>query len=134
MSMLNTRLRVGAFAAALLLSIGAVGCDQGGGPNGTDGPGPGNGGEVVDLVIVDQDTEPQFYELRGGRYRVSWNHRCPAFGVHLVNADGTEVYSRTSRTPVFSAIVSDVPAGTYEYTQTEAECETYTLRLDRLGN
>lgn len=134
--MLNTRLRATALVAVLALSFAAIGCEQGQTPGeepGPDGPGQPGQGEVVDRVIITEETEPQFYELRGGRYRITWSHRgCSSISVALTHADGTEHFSRTSRSPNFSALVNELPAGTYEYAQTDAACEQYEIRLDRL--
>jgi hypothetical protein len=120
--------------AVAALALAAVGCDQAEPGNGPDGPGGDRTpGETVDRILVDQDAEAQEFELRGGRYRVSWSHRCPTIGVRLTSlADGTAVYEREARSQNFSAIVSNVPAGAYEFTETTGECDRYEIRLDRI--
>ena len=122
-------LRTLAVAVALAMALVIAGCEEGdAGP----GDGPDSTRETVRTVVVTEETEPQVYALEGGRYRVSWRHQCETIGVRLVAAGAEPVYERTARSPAFSAIVSDVAPGDYELLQTDAACEDYEIRIDKL--
>jgi hypothetical protein len=143
-----SRSRILAAATALALVLAA--CGGNAAPGGEPGNGPGEPGvvegETVDSVIIDQDSEPEPVLLRGGRYRVAWRHTdCPE-GINIVlnkvgdlaDADPEDrrpfEYQRAQRVPQFNTLVQNVPAGAYEFTQTNEDCATWEIRADRVGN
>lgn len=136
-------LAIGTLLALLLAACGGNGQDAPGG-NGTDDPG-GEEVEIVDSIVIDQDSEPATYFVRGGRYRVAWRHTdCPE-GIDIVFNKVGELadagpedqrpyeYGRTQRVPQFNTLLQNVPGGEYDFGQTNEECATWQLRADRVG-
>lgn len=129
------------------LAVAACGGGGPGGPGNQPGNGatPNAGATPMRSVIVDQDSAEQTYPLEGGRYRLAWRSSdCPdGIGMVMTQHDNLPgyppaatpyAYSKETNIPAFNTLLQRVPAGLYSFEQTVESCETWQLRVDRVGN
>jgi hypothetical protein len=100
----------------------------------------GGGGAAVSarpaqeqIAVTSTDAATPF-QLQAGRYKFGWDaSECPGVSFTMTGATQGFVYEKTTLQKKFSAIVSDVPEDTYTIAQTNPECATWTVQIDRVG-
>lgn len=92
-------------------------------------------GEVTDSEVVSNitltpaDNAP--FGLAEGMYRIEWSSTCPKVSVTITGDTG---YTKTKSSSIatFSAILTSVPAGTYQVQQTEADCADWAISVTKI--
>ena len=86
------------------------------------------------IAVTSADAATPF-QLQAGRYKFGWDaSECPGVSFTMTGATQGFVYEKTTLQKKFSAIVSDVPEDTYSIAQTNPECATWTVQIDRVGS
>lgn len=128
--MRHRRTRTG-LVAAVLTAVFVVGaCGESGG----DGPGDATPVPAQDRVVVTPETIDQSFRLARGNYRVGWTTTgCSSLTVKIAGDTGY-ARERTSAVPNFSWILTSVTEGTYQLAQTNADCTTWEIVIERMGS
>lgn len=118
----RVRLLAGTFAVALVLA--ACGSDGGGGA--------ASAAPVQTKVLITPDSTAPFGLLEG-RYKFTWTTvGCETATFDMKQQDGTFEYKKQTKMPSYTAILVEVPAGTYVVTQAEAACTDWKVTLDQV--
>lgn len=134
----RTRTNVSAALTGLAaLSILLAACGGGDGGEGGDG---GDGAPVSarpaqEQIAVTSDDAATPFALQAGRYKFGWDaSTCNGVSFTMTGATQGFVYEKTTLQKKFSSIVSDVPEDTYTLAQTNADCATWTVQIDKIGS